>query len=343
MLLKKNNDEIEKLELEDKLYKFKNSVTGLTNQYDIWGDKIDLIDTKLNNSLQTDKVSLYQQKLSALNKQLEIQEKTLDSLKNQLPVYQEALTKYGIQFGENGNIINMSNVLNEYQNSEDLEKINDLMKEYNDLIRDTIPNAQQEYEDLNNAIQDVYNSQLDVVKDIEDKITDVIKDQIDKRKDLIQKQYDKEIELLNKRKDEYNNNKNTNDYYKNLEEAQSEIDKIQAKINRLSFDNSLSSKSKISDLMDDLKDAQDKYNDLVNDRQDDLINNMYDDEIDRLQKEQEDKMQELEDKWSDSKIAEVVANALGSGVIKCSLYIVICIANSLNCWKPLKPYSLQHD
>ena len=312
--IKKNNDEIEKLELEDKLYKFKNSVTGLTNQYDIWGDKIDLIDTKLNNSLQTDKVSLYQQKLSALNKQLEIQEKTLDSLKNQLPVYQEALAKYGVQFGENGNIINMSNVLNKYQNSEDLEKINDLMKEYNDLIRDTIPNAQQEYEDLNNAIQDVYNSQLDVVKDIEDKITDVIKDQIDKRKDLIQKQYDKEIELLNKRKDEYNNNKNTNDYYKNLEEAQSEIDKIQAKINRLSFDNSLSSKSKISDLMDDLKDAQDKYNDLVNDRQDDLINNMYDDEIDRLQKEQEDKIQELEDKWSDSKIAELVANALGSGV-----------------------------
>ncbi len=311
--IKKNNDEIEKLELEDKLYKFKNSVTGLTNQYDIWGDKIDLIDTKLNNSLQTDKVSLYQQKLSALNKQLEIQEKTLDSLKNQLPVYQEALAKYGVQFGENGNIINMSNVLNKYQNSEDLEKINDLMEEYNDLIRDTIPNAQQEYEDLNNAIQDVYNSQLDVVKDIEDKITDVIKDQIDKRKDLIQKQYDKEIELLNKRKDEYNNNKNTNDYYKNLEEAQSEIDKIQAKINRLSFDNSLSSKSKISDLMDDLKDAQDKYNDLVNDRQDDLINNMYDDEIDRLQKEQEDKIQELEDKWSDSKIAELVANALGSG------------------------------
>ena len=68
--------------------------------------------------------------------------------------------------------------------------------------------------------------------------------------------------------------------------------------------------------MDDLKDAQDKYNDLVNDRQDDLINNMYDDEIDKLQKEQEDKMQELEDKWSDSKIAEVVANAIGSGVIK---------------------------
>ena len=310
--IKKNNDEIEKLELEDKLYKFKNSVTGLTNQYDIWSDKIDLIDTKLNNSLQTDKVELYKQKLSALNKQLEIQEKTLESLKSQLPVYQEALAKYGVNFGENGNIINMSDILNKYQNSEDLEKINDLIEEYNDLIRDTIPNAEKEYADLNNTIQDVYDSQLDVVKDVEDKITEVIKDQIDKRKDLIQKQYDKEIELLNKRKDEYNN-KNTNDYYKNLEEAQSEIDKIQAKINRLSFDNSLSSKSKISDLMDDLKDAQDKYNDLVNDRQDDLINNMYDDEIDRLQKEQEDKIQELEDKWSDSKIAEVVANALGSG------------------------------
>lgn len=312
--IKENNDEIEKLELEDKLYKFKNSVTGLANQYDIWGDKIDLIDTKLNNSLQTDKVSLYQQKLSALNKQLEIQEKTLTSLKNQLPVYQEALAKYGVQFGKNGNIINMSNVLNKYQNSEDLEKINDLMEEYNDLIRDTIPNAQQEYEDLNNAIQDVYDSQLDVVKDIEDKITDVIKDQIDKRKDLIQKQYDKEIELLNKRKDEYNKNKDTDDYYKDLEEAQEEIDKIQTKINRASLDDSLSGRSTLSDLMDDLKEAQDKYNDVVSNRTDDLINDMYDDEIDRLQKESDDKIQELEDKWSDSKIAEIVTQALGSGV-----------------------------
>lgn len=312
--IKKNNDEIEKLELEDKLYKFKNSVTGLTNQYDIWSDKIDLIDTKLNNSLQTDKVTLYQQKLSALNKQLEIQEKTLESLRAQLPVYQEALSKYGVNFGEKGNIINMSNVLDKYQNSEDLEKINDLMEEYNDLIRDTIPNAEKEYEDLNNAIQDVYESQLDVVKDVEDKITNVIKDQIDKRKELIQKQYDKEIELLNKRKKEYNDNKSTNDYYKNLEEAQDEIDKIQAKINKLSFDNSLASRGKISDLMDDLKEAQDKYNDLVSDRSDDLINNMYDDEIDRLQKESDDKIQELEDKWTDSKIAELVAQSLGSGI-----------------------------
>ena len=311
--IKKNNDEIEKLELEDKLYKFKNLATGLTNQYDIWSDKIDLIDTKLNNSLETDKVELYKQKLSALNKQLEIQEKTLESLKSQLPVYQEALAKYGVNFGENGNITNMSTVLNKYQNSEDLEKINDLIEEYNDLIRDTIPNAEKEYADLNNTIQDVYDSQLDVVKDVEDKITEVIKSQVDKRKELIQKQYDKEIELLNKRKDEYNKNKTTNDYYKNLEEAQDEIDKIQAKINKLSFDNSLASRGKISDLMDDLKEAQDKYNDLVSDRTDDLINDMYDDEIDRLQKESDDKVQELEDKWTDSKIAEIVAKSLGSG------------------------------
>lgn len=312
--IKKNNDEIEKLELEDKLYKFKNSVTGLNNQYDIWADKIDLIDTKLSNSLETEKIALMSEKLTALNKQLEIQEKTLNSLKNQIPVYQNALSKYGIEFGKNGNIVNMSTILNKYQNTEDLEKINDLMEEYNNLVRDTIPNAEKEYSELNNAIQDVYNTQLETVKDIEDKMTDVIKDQLDKRKELIQKQYDSEIDLLNKRKDEYNKNKDTNDYYKDLEEAQNEINNIQKKINIVSLDDSLQGRSKLSEYLDDLKEAQDKYNDLVANRTDTLINDMYDNEIDRLQQESENKIQSLEDTWTDSKIAEIVAESLGAGV-----------------------------
>lgn len=311
--IKANNDEIERLELEDKLYKFKNSVTDLTNQYDIWSDKIDLIDTKLNNSLETEKVTLMTEKLNALNKQFEIQEKMLNSLKEQLPVYQNALSKYNVKFDANGNISNMEDVLNQYQNSEDLEKINDLIEEYDDLIRETIPNAEKEYAELDNAIKDVYDSQLDTVKDIEDKITDVIKDQLDKRKELIQKQYDAEIDLLNKRKDEYNKNKDTDDYYESLEEAQKEINDIQKKITIATLDDSINGRNKLSDLMEDLKEAQDKYNDLVNDRTDNLINNMYDDEIDRLQQESENKIQDLEDEWNDSKIAELVAKALGEG------------------------------
>ena len=254
------------------------------------------------------------EKLTALNKQLEIQEKTLNSLKNQIPVYQNALSKYGIEFSKNGNIVNMSTILNKYQNTEDLEKINDLMEEYNNLVRDTIPNAEKEYSELNNAIQDVYNTQLETVKDIEDKMTDVIKDQLDKRKELIQKQYDSEIDLLNKRKDEYNKNKDTNDYYKDLEEAQNEINNIQKKINIVSLDDSLQGRSKLSEYLDDLKEAQDKYNDLVANRTDTLINDMYDNEIDRLQQESENKIQSLEDTWTDSKIAEIVAESLSAGV-----------------------------
>lgn len=312
--IKENNDEIERLELEDKLYKFKNSVTGLTNQYDIWADKIDLIDTKLNNSLETEKVALMGDKITALNKQLEFQEKILDSLKSQMSVYQDALSKYDVEFGAKGNITNMSTVLNKYQNSEDLEKINDLMEEYNDLVRDAIPNAEKEYAELNNTIQDVYDTQLETVKTIEDKITEVIKDQLDKRKELIQKQYDSEIDLLNKRKEEYNKSKETDDYYEDLEEAQEEINNIQKKINTVSLDDSLEGRSKLDEYLEDLKEAQDKYNELVANRTDTLINDMYDNEIDRLQEESESKIEDLENEWTDSKIAEIVAQSLGEGV-----------------------------
>lgn len=312
--IKANNDEIERLELEDKLYKFKNAVTGLNNQYDIWADKIDLIDTKLNNSLESEKISLMKDKLVALNKQLEIQEKTLNSLKGQMSAYQNTLSKYGVEFSPNGNIRNMSSVLNKYQNTEDLEKINDLMEEYNDLVRDTIPNAEQEYAELNNTIQDVYNTQLETVEDIEGRITDVIKDQLDKRKELIQKQYDSEIDLLNKRKEEYNKSKETDDYYKDLEEAQNEINNIQKKINTVSLDNSLQGRSKLSEYLDELKEAQDKYNEIVANRTDTIINDMYDDEINRLQEESESKIEDLENEWSDSRIAEIVAQSLGEGV-----------------------------
>ena len=208
----------------------------------------------------------------------------------------------------------MSTVLNKYQNSEDLEKINDLMEEYNDLVRDAIPNAEKEYAELNNTIQDVYDTQLETVKTIEDKITEVIKDQLDKRKELIQKQYDSEIDLLNKRKEEYNKSKETDDYYEDLEEAQEEINNIQKKINTVSLDDSLEGRSKLDEYLEDLKEAQDKYNELVANRTDTLINDMYDNEIDRLQEESESKIEDLENEWTDSKIAEIVAQSLGEGV-----------------------------
>ena len=45
--IKENNDEIEKLTREDKLYRFNNTITKLNNQFDILGNKIDIIDVNL--------------------------------------------------------------------------------------------------------------------------------------------------------------------------------------------------------------------------------------------------------------------------------------------------------
>lgn len=312
--IEENNDEIERLELEDKLYKAKNGVKDLTNQFEILGNKVDLIDTKLNNSLEVEKISLMEEKLKALNNQLALQDSILKSLTNQVAPYQEALSKYNIQFDNNGNITNLQDVLNANQNSKDLEKINDLIEEYNKLIINTIPNAEKEYSELNNAIKELNITKLENVQQIEARMTEVIRDQLEKRKDAIQKQYDKEIELLNKKRDAYNDTKDEENYYKSLEEKQKEIADLQAKINRYSFDDSYGGKSKVSSLMEELKNLQNEYDELVANRTDELINKTYDDEIDRLQNESDKTIQDIEDKWTESKIAEVVANSLSQGI-----------------------------
>ena len=68
--IKENNDEIEKLTREDKLYKFSNAITQLKNQFDILGNKIDIIDVKLENSNGVDTIKLTEEKLKLMNNYL---------------------------------------------------------------------------------------------------------------------------------------------------------------------------------------------------------------------------------------------------------------------------------
>jgi len=219
-----------------------------------------------------------------------------------------------MDLNSDNNITNQKDALDALQNSEDLEKVTDLMEEFIDIQTGKLPDARKEWEELGNTIKDIYDDKLDITKDIEDEITKIYKDQIEKRKDEIKKQSDAEVEAINKVKEAYENQKKTNSYEEDLKKQQDKIAEINKNIDRYSKDNSLSAKAKVSELLDDLKDEQKSLDDIINNRKDELVSDLFDKQIERIQDESEKAQTKLDEEWTDSKIADMVAQALNTGL-----------------------------
>ena len=66
--------------------------------------------------------------------------------------------------------------------------------------------------------------------------------------------------------------------------------------------------------MKELKEEQENLEDLVQDKINDDVNNMFDDQIDKIEENSDEEVKNLEKTWSESKIAEMVKQALDTGV-----------------------------
>lgn len=312
--IKENEDEIEKLVREDKLYKFVNRITELNNQLDISSNKLDIIDAKLSNAYGSDEITLTKQKLELLNEQLLKQQEIMDAISQQIPIYQQDLAKYGATFDDEGSISNYDEILNSLQNSGDKEKVQDLIDEYIEKVNQDLPEAEKSYEELKNNIIDIQKESLEKTQEIEQKITDMIQDQLDKRKQAYEEQADKEIELINKQKEAYQNARDEEDYEKELSEQKDKIAKLKKDIELAKKDNSLSGRAKLEELMEELKEENESLNDMVQDRTDELMNKMFDEEVDKIQNNSDKAIEELEKEFTDQRIAEIVEQALTTGI-----------------------------
>ena len=71
---------------------------------------------------------------------------------------------------------------------------------------------------------------------------------------------------------------------------------------------------RLADLMNQLQEEQGNLEKMVQDKIDEDINQMFDDQIDKTETDAEDEISNLEDTWTESKIAEMVEQALNTGV-----------------------------
>ena len=310
--IEENKDAIEKLLREDKLYKFRNSVTGLTNEFKVLGNQLDLLDAKLQYSTGREKVNLYGQEIKEIEKQRTNLQKTIDQYNEMVEVYKESLSSYGFEFDENNNVINQKEILDKYQNTDDLEKVTELLEEYISLQTDELPDAIVQWEELGNKIKDIQNDKLEIVKDMEEEITKIYEDEIDKRKDAIEEEKDARVKALEDQKKAYQDYRSEVDYKDDYNEQLDKVNKLKSKIAILERDTSLASRSKLQEAYDELAEEEKALRDIQQERLDEKIEDMYDKEIEKAEKDSEDKIKALEDLWTPAKISEMVTKDLAT-------------------------------
>ena len=314
--IKDTLDSIEKLNREQKLFATNNKLIELTDHYNGISNAIDMLEAKEENFYGKDRLDIISQKIDLLEQQKNKLHEIANTYREQLGIYREDLNKYGFTFDDSGNISDIDEVLNKHKNSVEFEKIKKLVEEYLDIQKNKIPDASKEWWDLENAIKDAYKEQLNITKEIEDKITEIYKKQIKDRIEAMNSETDKKVENLKKQKDAYNKYREDVNYKDEYEEKLANINDIQKQLDIAMRDTSLQGKKKVQELQKLLADAQKELDKHTQDKIDSDINDAFDKEMDRIEEANKNAIEQLEKEWSDSKIAEMVSQAISNGIFE---------------------------
>ena len=314
--IKDTLDSIEKLNREQKLFATNNKLIELTDHYNGISNAIDMLEAKEENFYGKDRLDIINQKVDLLEQQKNKLHEIANAYREQLGIYREDLSKYGFTFDDSGNISDIDEVLNKHKNSVEFEKIKELVEEYLDIQKNKIPDASKEWWDLENAIKDAYKEQLNITKEIEDKITEIYKKQIKDRIEAMNSETDKRVENLKKQKDAYNKYREEANYKDEYEEKLANINDIQKQLDIAMRDTSLQGQKKVQELQKLLADAQKELDKHTQDKIDSDINDAFDKEITNIEETNKNAIEALEKEWSESKIAEMVSQAISSGIFE---------------------------
>lgn len=311
---KELNNEIKKLELEEKLFSFNTAIDVSNSKIQKLQNNLDIISIKMEHAYGTDKLKLIKEQIKLYEQLEKEQKKSLENMKKEESTLKKELQKNGFKFNSSGDITNMESALSKLKNSSAYEYVSSVLEQWKDLHENEIPDAIESIEDYDKAIKDSLKNQLDITKDIEDKISDMLKKQIDDRKEAIRKETDTIKDELEKRKKAYQDERKEVEYKNEYAEKTDEISKLEKELANAKKDTSLGNKKRIAELEKQLAEAKKDLDKFVQDKIDSDIEQGYDDAIQSAEDEGNAKIEELEKIWTDSKIAEVIKNALSTGV-----------------------------
>lgn len=297
----KQQEDIESL--TDRYYILQNALTDVENA-------LKSLDTKMENATEEEKIKLLDQEIALLNKKRKALNDIWYEQKQEKNDLQYTLSQNGFQFDSEGNITNYKKRLNEllaWANSQSdaeakksaqdtYKNLVKIVDDYTKLIKDSIPDTINQFDDITNAIIDSQKEISDIlqkqreeyVKNLE-KETDALKNELQKRKDLINKQWETEDE-----EDE-------------RAEKQDKINQLEADLaSAMRSGNEALQKS----IRDQLEKAQQELNKFITESERETINNRFDEEMNKLDEDLQNKIDMIESQLGDEDLLSLVQSGV---------------------------------
>ena len=316
--IKETQREIENLKHEMEEMKEEANLQEFVNDLDIVNNKLEKLQA-IGDLSGIDTLNNLNQQLDVIKEQQQATEDLLAYQLSQATKMQSELSSYGFQIDDNGTINNTANQLEYLKNTlseDEFERVSDTLEDYFDVALSEIPDLENQLIEYQRDYQDILEQKLEATEKIEKEITKIIEKQVEERIEEIEKERDSQVDALNKQKDAYNKWRNEVDYEDDYNEQLEKVQELQAQLEIAKRDDSLSGQKRVADLMKELKEEQKALENLVQDKIDEDINNMLDDQIDKVETNADKKIEDLENTFTETKIAEMVAEAIDSGVFK---------------------------
>ncbi|MEG2250634.1 MAG: hypothetical protein RSD09_03540 [Bacilli bacterium] len=194
---KELKDQIEEMikeqeELNKQMGEMKNQakIDSIISQNEALSNSLELVEAKMESAYGKDKAKYLEEQIRLLEEQRKKQKELADEYERQANVSKDGLGKdFGITFNDDGTIQNYADAMSKLTDIEDMEKLKDAVDKYLELQSDGLSDAQQEYENLGNEIQNAKDEILELanaMKEMKDEATtNQLQSQIDKIQNLI--------------------------------------------------------------------------------------------------------------------------------------------------------------
>lgn len=243
------------------------------------------------------KISLYDKLVDAYKEEAEAERNLINQRSRSIAANAAALRKLGFEVEYNDKTHKLY-----IKNLEHLNELTATSKGSYDSLQEATNALRKETEELINITEDLNDSNRDSIDNIEDiayEIQDVAEDIIDCIEEVYQKQIDAYNDIIDKRKEAIQSAKDEYKYEEDVADKVKEIAELQAKIDKLSLDNSREAQAQRASLMEELKEKQKDLNETQSDH-------AYDAQVDAL-----DKMAEEYEKEKNAEL-DILRESIGT-------------------------------
>lgn len=263
----------------------------------------------------TDLIKLLKEEISLTERQIFNKNQLIQAYQSETKNVKSYLQYMGLQIDANNNLIGVSEkVLKMKQEANKLsgtakenaiaevEKVEEYIERFLELTNNLVPSLENDIDDLNSSIRELYQTQVDLVADMEKEIYDVVEYYANKKKEAKLSAIEEQIDALEKLYD-------LEDREDDLAEKQNNLADIKNQMDLYENAQDSTGKAKYQELKAEYDELLKELNTTIRDNQKESI-------VDSLEAQKEDIEKQYEDALSPENVNKIISDAMKNGYIQ---------------------------